>query len=234
VPRTFNSQLVDEWIRVGDAESFRVARALARQEGILAGGSSGTSVAAALRYARQLTPDDLVVALIADTGRNYLSKFYDDNWLAANNLLETDRPAGSIGDLLEQRGERQLVTTSPDATVATAIDVMQQAGISQLPVLQEGKSVGSIQEVTLARVLHDNADPNKIPVGEVMARPLPTLDVTVHLDEAYRLLLSGHTGVLAVSEGTVIDIVTRIDLVNYWRQRKKPAARKPAAARRRR
>jgi cystathionine beta-synthase len=105
--------------------------------------------------------------------------------------------------------------------VAEAIDVMQAAGISQLPVLQDGKSVGSIQEVTLARVLHDQSDPNKVTVGEVMARPLPTLEVTVHLDEAYRLLLSGNTGVLAVADGKVIDIVTRIDLVNYWRSTKR-------------
>src|SRR5881409_27831 len=87
VPKTFNSQLVDEWIRVGDAESFLTARNLARREGILVGGSSGTAVAAALRYARRLTEEHLVVALCADTGRNYLSKLFDDNWLAANNLI---------------------------------------------------------------------------------------------------------------------------------------------------
>jgi cystathionine beta-synthase len=224
VPRTFNSQLVDEWIRVGDAESFHYARQLARREGILAGGSSGTNVAAALRYARRLGRNDLVVALVCDTGRNYLSKFFDDAWLAANNLQETEQPAGSIGDLLRQRGARQLVTISPDKTVGDAIDLMQSAGISQLPVLQDGQSVGSVQEVTLARVLHDNSDPNQVTVGEVMARPLPTLEVNVHLDEAYRLLLSGHTGVLAVADGKVADIVTRIDLVQYWRQRTKPSA----------
>ncbi len=221
VPKTFNSQLVDDWIRVTDAESFRVARDLARREGILAGGSSGTNLAAALRYARRCTKDDLVVAMVADTGRNYLSKFYDDAWLAANNLLEVEQPKGSIGDLLRKRGPRQLVTITPDATVAEAIELMQTAGISQLPVLQDGKAVGSIQEVTLARVLHDNADPAGVQVGEVMARPLPTLDVSVHLDEAYRLLLSGHTGVLAVSDGKVVDIITRIDLVQWYHQRRK-------------
>jgi cystathionine beta-synthase len=225
VPRTFNSQLVDEWVRISDAESFRVARALARREGILAGGSSGTNVAAALRYARRLSRDDLVVALVCDTGRNYLSKFFDDNWLAANNLLDTESPAGSLGDLLRSRGHRQLVTISPAATVADAIDLMQSSGISQLPVLQDGKSVGSVQEVTLARVLHDNTDPNKVTVGQVMAKPLPTLEANVHLDEAYRLLLAGHTGVLVLADGRVVDIVTRIDLVQYWRHRTNGAAK---------
>jgi cystathionine beta-synthase len=221
VPRTFNSQLVDDWIRVSDAESFHTARALARREGILAGGSSGTNVAAALRYARRLTADDLVVTLICDTGRNYLSKFYDDAWLQANNLTLTEQPAHSVGDLLQSRGARQMVSITPDATVAGAIDLMQSSGISQLPVLQDGKPVGSIQEVTLARVLHDDRDPGQVTVEEVMARPLPTLDVTVHLDEAYRLLMAGYTGVLATQNGRVLDIVTRIDLVQYWNQRRK-------------
>jgi cystathionine beta-synthase len=218
VPRTFNSQLVDEWVRVSDAESFHTARALARREGILVGGSSGTNVAAALRYARRLGPQDLVVALVCDTGRNYLSKFFDDNWLAANNLLFNAQPPHSLGDLLKKRGPRKLVTVPATATVAEAIDLMESAGISQLPVLQDGKPVGSIQEVTLARVLHDNTDPAQVTVGEVMARPLPSLETTVHLDEAYRLLLAGNTGVLAIREGKVVDIVTRIDLVRYWNE----------------
>ncbi len=216
VPRTFNSQLVDDWVRVSDAESFHVARALARREGILAGGSSGTNVAAALRYARRLGREELVVTMVCDTGRNYLSKFFDDEWLAANNLLLSERPAHSIADLLHRRGPRPLVTVTPEATVAEAIECMQSANISQLPVLKDGKAVGSIQEVTLARVLHDYDDPDRVTVGEIMARPLPVLDVRVHLDEAYRLLLSGNTGVLAVNDGKVVDIITRIDLVEYW------------------
>jgi cystathionine beta-synthase len=221
VPKTFNSQLVDDWVRVTDAESFHLARELARREGILVGGSSGTAVAAALGFARRLTGDHLIVALCADTGRNYLSKCFDDDWLAENNLLWNVQPPHSIGDLLRTRGPRQLVTISSDASAATAIDLLQNAGISQLPVLQEGKSVGSIQEVTLARVLHDNSDPTRVTVGEIMAKPLPQLDVSTHLDEAYRLLLAGNTGVLAVAHGKVVDIVTRIDLIHYWNQVRK-------------
>jgi len=219
VPKTFNSQMVDDWVRVGDAESFYTARNLARREGILVGGSSGTAVAGALRYARRLTEDHLVVALCADTGRNYLSKFFDDDWLSANNLLIKEQTAHSIGDLLSTRGgSRPLVTITPEATAAKAIEMLQSAGFSQLPVLQDGKPVGSVQEVTLARVLHDNSDPTKVKVGDIMARPLPQLDTSIHLDEAYRLLLAGNTGVLAVSDGKVIDIITRIDLIQYWNQ----------------
>jgi cystathionine beta-synthase len=216
VPKTFNSQLVDDWVRVSDAESFHIARQLARREGILAGGSSGTAVAAALRYARRLTGDHLVVALCADTGRNYMSKCFDDEWLAQNQLQWTEQPAHSIGDLIRTRGPRQLVTIRPEATAAEAIEMLQDAGISQLPVLEDGKPVGSVQEVTLVRVMHDNRDPAQVTIGEVMAKPLPVLDVTVHLDEAYRLLLAGNTGVLAVENGKVVDIITRIDLIQYW------------------
>ncbi|HEY2157692.1 MAG TPA: cystathionine beta-synthase [Isosphaeraceae bacterium] len=216
VPKTFNGQVVDEWIRVGDAESFHTARALARSEGLLVGGSSGTAVAAALRYARRLTAADVVVALCADTGRNYMSKIYDDAWLAENGLLHAETPTKTILDLLAARGLRELVIVSPDATAAEAVELMQARGISQLPVLRDGRAVGSIQEVTLARLLHDDADPQGVRVGEIMARPLPQIDVNVNLDEAYRLLLAGNSGVLAVADDAVVDIVTRIDLIQYW------------------
>ncbi|GIW79266.1 MAG: cystathionine beta-synthase [Gemmatales bacterium] len=226
VPKTFNSQLIDEWIRISDAESFHTARNLARQEGILVGGSSGTAVAAALRYARRLSADDLVVAMCADTGRNYLSKFYDDQWLRENKLVLHEQPISSVGDLLRQRPPRKLVTISPDASVEDAIRILQSAGFSQLPVMENGKPVGSIQEITLARVLHDDRNPEQVKVGEIMARPLPQLDVNVHLDEAYRLLMAGNTGILATANGEVVDIITRIDLIEYWDRQRQQKNRK--------
>lgn len=216
LPKTLNGQMVDEWVRVGDAESFHIARELARKEGLLVGGSSGTVVAAALRYARRLGPDDIVVALCADTGRNYMSKFYDDDWLSQNNLHWESHPVHTVGDLLRQRGERRLVTIDAEATLESAITLMHDAGISQLPVMRGKQVAGSLHEVTLARVLHDRTDPDRVSVGEVMAKPLPQVDAAVNLDEVYRLLLSGHTGALATSNGEVLDILTRIDLIEYW------------------
>jgi cystathionine beta-synthase len=220
VPKTLNGQVVDEWIRIGDAESFQTARSLARREGLLVGGSSGTSVAAALRYARRLSSRDVVVALCPDTGRNYMSKFYDDEWLAANHLLRGEPSALTVADLLDARGGRTLVTVSPEATAAEASELMQSRGISQLPVLRDGRAVGSIQEVTLARLLHDDLDPESVRVGDVMARPLPQIDVSVQLDEAYRLLMAGNSGVLAIAGDTAVDIVTRIDLIQYWTRKR--------------
>ncbi len=216
VPKTFNGQLVDDWVRIGDAESFQVARDVARREGILVGGSSGTAVAAALRYGRRLTAADLVVVLCADTGRNYLSKFFDDTWMAANNLQWVKTAVHTVGDILTKRGKRPMFTVSPEATAADAISLFQSAGISQLPVLDGGKPVGSVQEVTIARILHDNRDPATVTVGEIMAKPLPQLDITTHMDEAYRLLMAGNTGVLATHAGEIMGIVTRIDLIDYW------------------
>lgn len=218
VPKTFSSQYVDDWERVSDAESFYVARDLARREGMLLGGSTGTNVAAALRYARRLGAGHLVVALGCDTGRNYLSKFFDDRWLAENKLTFAEPMAHSVGDLLKKRGDRKLVTVAPDSTAQQAIGLLEATGISQLPVMDGGRPVGSVQEVALARILHDGKDPSQVTINEVMARPLPVVDVHTHLDEAYRLLLAGYTGVLATNEGKVVDIVTRIDLIHYWDQ----------------
>jgi cystathionine beta-synthase len=218
VPKALNSQLVDEWIRVPDSESFYTARELARREGLLLGGSSGTAMAAALRFARRLTAQDLVVVMCADTGRNYMSKFFDDDWLVENRVHWDPPKSQTIRDLLEARGKRDLVTIEPEATAATAVDMMRAVGISQLPVLKNGQSRGSIQEVTLARVLHDLGDPELVTVAEIMAKALPTLDANTQLDEAYRLLMSGNTGVLATESDQVIDIITRIDLIQFWNQ----------------
>ncbi|HEY2786845.1 MAG TPA: cystathionine beta-synthase [Fimbriiglobus sp.] len=216
VPKTFNSQLVDDWVRVSDAESFHMGREMARREGILVGGSCGTALAAGLRYARRLAKEDLMVILCPDTGRNYMSKMYDDAWLAANHLQWKPDTLQTVGDVIRRKGDRPLITISPEATAADAINMLQTSGISQLPVLKDGKPVGGVQEVTLARVLHDQRDPATVLVGEIMASPLPTLDVATHIDEAYRLLLAGNTGVLATNAGQVVSIVTRIDLIDYW------------------
>jgi cystathionine beta-synthase len=220
VPKTFNGQVVDDWVRVGDAESFHIARECAKKEGILVGGSCGTALAAALRYARRLTADDLIVVLCPDTGRNYMSKMYDDAWLAQYKLNWTQTALQTVGDLLTKKGLKPLITIDPSATAAKAIEILQASGISQLPVLDNGVPVGSVLEVTLARILHDHRDPSQVPISEIMGKPLPQLDAATNLDEAYRLLLAGNTGVLATTGGKVVGIVTRIDLIEYWNKPK--------------
>jgi cystathionine beta-synthase len=140
--------------------------------------------------------------------------------MADNELSGGEPPAQTVGDLIRSRGPRRLVTVAADAPAAEAAGLMESRGISQLPVLRDGRAVGSIQEVTLARLLHDDVDPQAVRVGDVMARPLPQVDIAVHLDEAYRLLMAGNSGVLAMDGETVVDIVTRMDLIQYWGSRR--------------
>ena len=216
VPKTFNSQVVDEWIRVEDCESFKVAREMARTEGLLVGGSCGTAMAAGLRYAQRLGPEDFVVVICPDTGRNYLSKMYSDEWMIENGFLRPTAKPRSVGDLLTARGSVPVICVRPDEKAAHAIDLLRRHDISQLPVLENDKVVGCVRELTLARLLHAGTDPRQVPVREIMARPMPTVAAHVDLDEVYRLLSSGNSGVAVESGDKIIGIVTRIDLISFW------------------
>lgn len=216
VPKTFNSQMVDDWVRVGDSESFITARRVARYEGLLVGGSCGTAIAAALRYAERLTPDDLVVVIAPDTGRNYLSKVYNDDWMRENGYLDTGRPVYTALDVIRSQKAYELSWLSPEHTMQDAIDLCRHEAISQIPIIENGRSVGSIQEVTLARLLYEGHDPRNVKLRDIMARPLPEIDASIKVDEVYRVLLSGTTGVLVRQAGKIIGIITRIDLVYFW------------------
>jgi cystathionine beta-synthase len=216
VPSTLNAQVVDEWIRITDQESFMTARAMARLEGILVGGSCGTCIAAALKFARRLGPDDVVVALAPDTGRNYLSKIYSDEWMIEKGYMASPARKLVVRDLLEYRGPRQLITVSPAQTAEDAIRLFRKHDISQIPVVEEGNVVGGLQEITLAKVLHDRQDPRHVSIGSIMARPLPVVDETTDLEEVYRLLMAGSSAVMVRRDGELADIVARIDMVDFW------------------
>lgn len=216
VPKTFNSQVVDEWVRVTDKESFLTARRIARTEGLLIGGSCGTCAAAALKYAARCTPDDLVVVIMPDTGRNYLSKVYNDEWMRENGYLEEEAKPATAADVLDFLGQRELLALSPDNTAEDAIKLLREQAISQIPIIENEHVIGGVQEVTLARLMHERQEPRKIKLREIMARALPELDATISVDEVYRILLSGNTGVVIRRSGKIAGIITRIDLVNFW------------------
>jgi len=223
VPQTLNAHVVDEWIRVSDKDSFLAARRLARLEGLLVGGSSGAAIEAALQYGRRLGPDDLIVTVFADGGRNYLSRLYSDEWLAEHGYLESASKAHTVGEVLEFRGPGPLIYVAPDDTAETAIQRLREHDVSQMPVIDDGRLVGSIREITVARLLHDRRDPNEVPVREVMARPLPRVEFGTDVNEVYRLLMSGHSGVMVMHGRAIEGIVTRIDLVGFWETTRSPA-----------
>lgn len=216
VPKTFNSQVVDEWIRVSDTDSFTVARNMARMEGLLVGGSCGTAMAAAFRFAQRLGPNDMIVVLCPDTGRNYLSKLYSEEWMIEKGFMKPRGRSHTVADLLERRGTVPVIAVRPEAKAEEAIGLLRRHGISQLPVIEDGKVIGQIRELTIARLLHLHSDPRQLPVREIMARPMPTVDLHTDLDEVYRLLSSGHSGCAVQRGNEVIAVVTRIDLVNFW------------------
>lgn len=217
VPKTFNRQAVDEMVRVSDAESFGMARRLAREEGLLVGGSAGTAVAAAVKYARRLDPGKVIVVLLPDTGRNYLSKIFSDQWMQEKGLAPSVQERLTAGDVLRAKQDKPaLISIPPREKAIRAVKLMEEYAISQVPVIDEGTSVGSLNEVALVKLLHDGVDLGAKPASEVMGRPLPYVDESIDISEPYRLLLSGHAGVLVNRDGKPYGFLSRFDLVDYW------------------
>ena len=224
IPRTFDRQVVDTFIRIGDRESFATARRLAREEGILAGGSAGTALAAALRYAQRLTEHRRIVVILPDTGRNYLTKFYADSWLEANGLQEGEtKRRRTVGDVTGQsRVLPTIIAANPEHPVDAALQLLQEYGISQLPVLENGVMVGSLHESTLMHLAFSGKPLHQLKIREVMARPFPVLEAGTDLEEAYRLLLSGHGAILVTRQGVPAQVVTRTDLLRFQAQEGQP------------
>ncbi len=218
IPKTFNRQLVDEMIRVSDKESFNTARRLAREEGLLVGGSAGTAIAAALKYAQRLEEPKYIVVILPDTGRNYINKIYSDQWMQENGFWEgSETEAIKIKDVLaEKKGLAPLISVSPKDTLVKAILLMQDNNISQLPVVDGENVVGSLNEASLMHLLHDGIKFEEQEISAIMGKPMPILDEGVDIAEGYRLLLSGATGIIVKREGLPVGLITRVDLVNHW------------------
>jgi len=222
-PGTFDPEIVDRWIRVGDRDSFRAARRITREEGILVGGSAGTAMVAALQVAQELDEDKLIVVLFPDNGRSYLSKVYSDQWMQDNGFLERLPATLRVSDLLQHRhgGMPELVAVSPEEKVGRAIDMLQEYGISQMPVAHwsNGHSVddivGSIQEKTLLARVFREPDMVESAVSEVMDPPLDTVEVIEEIEEIIGPLLGDDTALIAIQGRTPVGVVTRSDLLEY-------------------
>ncbi len=219
MPGTMDIKLVDQIVQVTDKQSFVAARRLAREEGILVGGSSGLALHAAMEVAREREAGQVIVVLFPDTGRNYLSKFFSDEWMRQNGYLAR-LGAVRIREVLAAHSKElpPLVTVEAGKSVGEAIDLMQRYGISQLPVVEESNGqgvVGALQERTLLdRVYRDPAVVTTA-VSAAMDAPLSQVAVDSSLDDAFEPLLRGEQAVLVMDGGQPVAVITRADLLEF-------------------
>ena len=228
-PETMDPDVVDEWVRVSDRDSFRWARRLAREEGLLAGGSGGTSVYAAVQIAQRLGPGKRVLMMIPDSGRNYLSKFYDDNWMLEHGFLERQAPLPTVEEVLRAKhgGELpDLVTISAHQKVGEGIDTMQRYGISQLPVIRDGSCesladvIGSLQDRALLERVFTNPDVLHEDVATAMQPPLGAVETSASLDDVFATLSGGSNAIVVCQDGRPVGVLTRSDLLEFLARRR--------------
>src|SRR5438094_824624 len=224
-PETFDESVIDEWVTVSDRDSFLTARRLAREEGILVGGSGGTAAWAAIAVARDLGKGRTVVTLFPDSGRAYLSKFFDDNYLIELGFLERHEPAPKVAEVLRFKSRDgevpDLVTIESHEKVGQAIDLMQRYSISQLPVMRHGSAgsladvVGSLQERGLLDLVFRNPNALNDEVAAAMQPPLAAVEADESVDEVFAALTGGSAAVVVASAGKPAGMLTRSDLLEY-------------------
>ena len=213
IPDNVHMKYVDEIINVTDRESFELARQLGRTEGIFCGGSTGTNLAAALRVARQLDETGVVVFIVCDTGEHYLTKFHSDEWLKEKRLLEPQKmTAGLIVGTKSSHAPPALVTATPETRVSEALAKMDELGLSHIPVVEEGKSIGSLRENRILAKVLANRELLEGPVSEVMGNSFPAVDVDASAAEVTRQLQKS-PAVLVEEYGRITGIITRHDMI---------------------
>lgn len=215
IPSTLDLSLVDEVIRVDDRESFLMARRLVREEGIFVGGSSGSAMAAALKYARNLGPDRLVVVLFPDTGARYLSKIFNDAWMREHGFLEADWREMTLRELLQQKEIQGLIAARPEEPIRDVVSRMREYDISQMPVLSDDDRVlGMVYETDLLRCLATQGCTPYQPVREAMTEAPPSLAAESTVEEALPFLLQGQV-LLVTDAGKPIGLLTKIDVLDF-------------------
>ena len=214
IPENAHLRYVDEVVNVTDRESFELSRQLGRLEGIFCGGSTGTNLAAALRVARGLDESGVVVFIVCDTGERYLSKHHSDEWMKEKRLLEPQKiTAGLISQTKGQDAPGKLISAGPDERVGEVLAKMSELGLTQMPVLEDGRAVGSLRENrVLAKALR-NRELLESPVREVMEESFPIVDVDASAAEVTREL-QRNPAVLVEEYGRITGILTRHDVLD--------------------
>ncbi|HSR68966.1 MAG TPA: cysteine synthase [Acidobacteriota bacterium] len=219
IPPNHHYQYVDDVIQVGDKESFSLARRLAREEGILVGGSSGTALAAALRIARKLNEDKMIVSILCDSGDRYLSKCHSDEWMKENQFMEDEKPESAEVDMVLTRKSTKLpslVYVEPHAKVSEVMRLMSEHAITQVPVLQGNNSLGKVTEAGLTRKVLEEPEVMDKPISEVMEESLPIIDAHSSVSEVMTVLREREIPAVLVKRHDVLTgIVSRSDMIEY-------------------
>ena len=218
IPNNFDLSLMDDAEIVSDKEAFEVLQVLLKEEGILGGSSSGTLVAAAAKWCRKQTEPKNVVTFICDTGNKYLSKAFNKSWLHDNNLLESEK-FGDLRDLISRRADQgEMITVAPSDSLLVAYNRMRASDISQLPVIKEGDLLGIIDEEDVLISVSKNQGTFSDEVERHMIQQLDVLQYNASEDELIGILSEGKVAII-YSEDTFIGFITKVDLINYYRNR---------------
>ena len=218
-PTTMNLKILDEIIRVDDKECFLMTRDLTRLEGLFVGGSGGAAVAGAMKYAKQFgKPGQKIIVFLCDGGHKYMSKIFNDDWMRENGFLAETPGMGTVRDLLVAKDtgkeKRALVVASPASKVREAIDQLKALGISQLPVVENGKLKGIVAEVDLLRHLVTGQKTLDSPVGELIESDYATVTPNTKIELLQSVLADAKVAIVEEDE-KVVGIVTKIDLIDF-------------------
>ncbi len=216
LPTTTDISVVDDIVRVNDRESFLWARQLVRQEGIFAGGSTGSALAGTMKYAAKLSGERLIVVIFPDSGSRYLSKFYDNKWMRENGFLDMEFGEVTLGDLLFAKTNKTLHTATLGDSTRKVMTAMRQNAISQMPVIgADGKLVGTIEEVDLLNhLLEDHQHSHDEPIDHLVQNAKAVFPPETSLDESMSMLTNGYA-LIVVEQGRPTGILTKIDVLDY-------------------
>ncbi len=219
IPDVLDRRLVDRWIKSNDRDSFIVARQLIRQEGLLVGGSSGSAVWAAMQICREM-PGKRVVVILPDSIRNYLTKFVDDRWMRQQGFVKGDWEVGTVADVMRALGRREVISLDLNDRLGRATELFKEHGISQMPVLDDGKLSGIVTESDVLHHLVSGRSTKDTVVAEVMERRVSTVGLGASSSELPRIFERGEVAIVVDDARKVIGIITKMDLIEMLAARK--------------